>query len=61
MDVNELQEGSTLFPSCVCERRADWTGDSHCLQGNGEVNSRLWNVPTGAIGTSTHRAEGSAH
>jgi len=27
MDINELQEGSIL-----------WTGDSHCRQGNGEVN-----------------------
>ena len=38
MDVNELQEGSTLFLPVFVKGGLIWTGDSHCLQGNGEVN-----------------------
>src|SRR5205809_8032332 len=38
MDVNELQEGATLYlPVCV-KGGLLCTGDSHCRQGNGEVN-----------------------
>ena len=38
MDVNELQEGSTLYLPVFVKGGLIWTGDSHCLQGNGEVN-----------------------
>lgn len=38
MDVNELREGSTLFIPVFLKGGLIWTGDSHCLQGNGEVN-----------------------
>src|SRR6266446_4699134 len=38
MDVNELQEGSTLYLPVFHKGALIWTGDSHCLQGNGEVN-----------------------
>jgi len=38
MDVNELQEGSTLFIPVFLKGGLIWTGDSHCRQGNGEVN-----------------------
>ena len=38
MDVNELQEGSTLFLPVFVKGGLIWIGDSHCLQGNGEVN-----------------------
>jgi acetamidase/formamidase len=38
MDVNELQEGSTLFLPVFQKGALIWMGDSHCLQGNGEVN-----------------------
>jgi acetamidase/formamidase len=38
MDVNELQEGSTLFLPVFVKGGLIWMGDSHCLQGNGEVN-----------------------
>ena len=38
MDVNELQEGSTLFIPVFLKGALIWTGDSHCRQGNGEVN-----------------------
>src|SRR5713226_597617 len=38
MDVNELQEGSTLYFPVFQKGGLIWTGDSHCLQGNGEVN-----------------------
>jgi acetamidase/formamidase len=38
MDINELQEGSTIFIPVFLEGGLLWTGDSHCLQGNGEVN-----------------------
>jgi acetamidase/formamidase len=38
MDVNELQEGSTLYFPVFQKGALIWTGDSHCLQGNGEVN-----------------------
>ncbi len=38
MDINELQEGSTIFIPVFLEGGLIWTGDSHCLQGNGEVN-----------------------
>src|SRR5712692_10481348 len=38
MDLNELQEGSTLFLPVFLKGGLIWTGDSHCRQGNGEVN-----------------------
>ena len=38
MDINELQEGSTLFVPIFLKGGLIWTGDSHCRQGNGEVN-----------------------
>jgi acetamidase/formamidase len=38
MDVNELQEGSTLFLPVFVKGGLIWMGDSHCLHGNGEVN-----------------------
>ena len=38
MDLNELQEGSTLYVPIFLKGGLLWTGDSHCRQGNGEVN-----------------------
>jgi acetamidase/formamidase len=38
MDVNELQAGSTLYFPVFLKGGLIWTGDSHCRQGNGEVN-----------------------
>ena len=38
MDINELTEGSKIFIPVFLEGALIWTGDSHCLQGNGEVN-----------------------
>jgi acetamidase/formamidase len=38
MDVNELQAGSTLYFPVFQKGGLIWTGDSHCRQGNGEVN-----------------------
>jgi acetamidase/formamidase len=38
MDINELQEGSTIFIPIFLKGGLVWTGDSHCRQGNGEVN-----------------------
>jgi acetamidase/formamidase len=38
MDINELQEGSTVFIPVFQKGGLLWTGDSHCRQGNGEVN-----------------------
>ena len=38
MDLNELQEGSILFLPVFLKGALIWTGDSHCRQGNGEVN-----------------------
>jgi len=38
MDVNELQAGATLFLPVFVKGGLIWIGDSHCLQGNGEVN-----------------------
>jgi acetamidase/formamidase len=37
-DVNELHVGSTLYFQVFQKGGFIWTGDSHCLQGNGEVN-----------------------
>src|SRR3989441_1751884 len=36
MDLNELQEGSTLYLPVFVKGALLWTGDSHCRQGNGE-------------------------
>src|ERR1700741_2072738 len=38
MDVNEMQAGSILYFPVFQKGALIWTGDSHCLQGNGEVN-----------------------
>jgi acetamidase/formamidase len=38
MDINELVAGSTLFVPVFLPGGLIWTGDSHCAQGNGEVN-----------------------
>ena len=38
MDLNEMQEGSTIFIPIFLKGGLVWTGDSHCRQGNGEVN-----------------------
>jgi acetamidase/formamidase len=38
MDINELQEGSTIFIPVFLKGGLIWTGDSHCRQGNGEVS-----------------------
>jgi acetamidase/formamidase len=38
MDVNELQAGSILYMPVFQKGGLIWTGDSHCRQGNGEVN-----------------------
>jgi len=38
MDINELTEGSTIFIPVFLTGGLIWTGDSHCAQGNGEVN-----------------------
>jgi acetamidase/formamidase len=38
MDINELIAGSTLFVPVFLPGGLIWTGDSHCAQGNGEVN-----------------------
>jgi acetamidase/formamidase len=38
MDVNELQAGSIMYFPVFQKGGLIWTGDSHCRQGNGEVN-----------------------
>jgi acetamidase/formamidase len=38
MDLNELQAGSKLYLPVFLKGGLIWTGDSHCRQGNGEVN-----------------------
>ena len=38
MDINELQQGTTIFIPIFLKGGLVWTGDSHCRQGNGEVN-----------------------
>ena len=38
LDINELQEGSRIFIPVFLKGGLVWTGDSHCRQGNGEVN-----------------------
>jgi acetamidase/formamidase len=38
MDLNELQAGSTLSVPVFLKGGLIWVGDSHCRQGNGEVN-----------------------
>lgn len=38
MDINELQEGATAFYPVFLKGGLIWMGDSHCRQGNGEVN-----------------------
>jgi acetamidase/formamidase len=38
MDLNELRAGSTLYLPVFEKGALIWTGDSHCAQGNGEVN-----------------------
>lgn len=38
MDINELQAGSKIFIPVFLKGGLIWVGDSHCRQGNGEVN-----------------------
>ena len=38
MDINELIAGTTIFIPVFLPGGLIWTGDSHCAQGNGEVN-----------------------
>jgi acetamidase/formamidase len=38
MDINEIQAGTTIFIPIFLKGGLVWTGDSHCRQGNGEVN-----------------------
>jgi acetamidase/formamidase len=38
MDINEMQEGSTVYYPVFLKGGLIWMGDSHCRQGNGEVN-----------------------
>jgi acetamidase/formamidase len=38
MDINELIAGTTIFFPVFQPGGLIWTGDSHCAQGNGEVN-----------------------
>lgn len=38
MDINELTAGTTIFIPVFLKGGLIWTGDSHCAQGNGEVN-----------------------
>jgi acetamidase/formamidase len=38
MDINELTAGSTIYIPVFLKGGLIWTGDSHCAQGNGEVN-----------------------
>ena len=38
MDINELQEGTTIYIPVFLKGGLVWTGDSHCRGGNGEVN-----------------------
>ena len=38
MDLSELQAASILYLPVFLEGGLIWTGDSHCRQGNGEVN-----------------------
>ena len=38
MDINEMQAGTTIFYPVFLKGGLIWMGDSHCRQGNGEVN-----------------------
>jgi acetamidase/formamidase len=38
MDINEMVAGTTVFIHVFLKGGLIWTGDSHCAQGNGEVN-----------------------
>ena len=38
MDINELQEGSTIYIPILLKGGLVWVGDAHCRQGNGEVS-----------------------
>ncbi len=38
MDINELQEGTTILIPVFLQGGLVWVGDGHCRQGNGEVN-----------------------
>jgi acetamidase/formamidase len=38
MDINELQEGSTVYLPVLVKGGLIWVGDAHCRQGTGEVN-----------------------
>jgi len=38
MDINEMVAGTTIYLPVFLKGGLIWTGDSHCAQGNGEVN-----------------------
>ena len=38
MDINGLQEGSTIYIPILLKGGLIWVGDAHCRQGNGEVS-----------------------
>ena len=58
MDINELQEGSTIFIPIFLKGGLVWTGDSHCRQGNGEVNLTALECAYREIVHAAHRAQG---
>ena len=58
MDINELQEGSTLFMPIFVKGGLVWTGDSHCRQGNGEVNLTALECAYREIVHAAHRPQG---
>src|SRR5262245_34594447 len=45
MDLNELQEGTTIFIPIFLKGGLIWVGDAHCRQGNGEFNLTALECP----------------
>jgi acetamidase/formamidase len=60
MDLNELQVGSTLYLPVFLKGGLVWTGDSHCRQGNGEVNLTALECAYNEIEIQPIRAQGPA-
>ena len=58
MDINELQEGTTIFIPIFLKGGLVWTGDSHCRQGNGEVNLTALECALPRDRDAAHRAQG---
>ena len=58
MDINELQAGATIFIPIFLKGGLVWTGDSHCRQGNGEVNLTALECSYREIVHPAHRAQG---